>query len=113
MKQQIQFEAIPFQHTVRLPDNVPDGVLVQFVLSFDDAKTKNVNDNNQWKNLLGSMPNVASDEDFARVTQSNKFSPLPSKLKLSRDEMNAIKPEYQTMTVTEIEIPARDERYER
>jgi bifunctional DNA-binding transcriptional regulator/antitoxin component of YhaV-PrlF toxin-antitoxin module len=67
-----------------------------------------------WKNSLGSMPTVGGiDEDFARVIQSNKFSQFPAKLKLSRDEMNARKPEYLTMTVTEIEMPARDERYER
>ena len=66
MQQQIQFEATPFQHTVRLPDNVPEGVLVKFVLSFDDAKTEKINHHNHWKNLLSSMPNVGSDDDFAR-----------------------------------------------
>jgi hypothetical protein len=72
MQQQIQFEATPFQHTVRLPDNVPDGVLVRFVLSFDDAKTKSTNNNNQWKNSLGSMPNVGHDENFARENNDAK-----------------------------------------
>ncbi len=67
MQQQIQFEATPFQHTVRLPDNVPDGVLVRFVLSFDDAKTEKINPHNHWKNLLSAMPNVGHDDDFART----------------------------------------------
>lgn len=108
--QAIEFEATTFQHTIRVPDDIPDGVSLRVLLLVDETKT---NLDNGWKNRLGTMPNVASDEDFARVTQSNKFSPFPSKLKLSRDEMNARKPEYQTMTVTEIDMPTRDERYER
>lgn len=37
MQQQIEFEAIPFQHTVRIPDYIPDGVSMRVILSFDDA----------------------------------------------------------------------------
>jgi len=36
------------------------------LLLVDDSKTKNGNDTSHWKNLLGSMPDVGSDEDFAR-----------------------------------------------
>ena len=43
---------------------------------------------------------------------SSKFSPFPSKLKLSRDKMNDRRPEYLTMKVAEIEMPARDARYD-
>ena len=64
--QTIEFETTAFQHTVRIPDDVPDGVLVRIVLSFDDAATKTLSDKSHWKNLLGSMPNVGNDEDFAR-----------------------------------------------
>lgn len=41
MQQQIQFEATTFQHTVRIPDtfNVPDGVLIQVTVSFEDGNT--------------------------------------------------------------------------
>jgi hypothetical protein len=41
MQHQIQFEATAFQHTVRIPDifNVPDGVLLQVTLSFDDENS--------------------------------------------------------------------------
>jgi hypothetical protein len=39
MQQQIEFEAMPFQHTVRIPDYIPDGVSVRVILSFDDAVT--------------------------------------------------------------------------
>ena len=87
MQQHIEFETTAFQHTVRIPDNIPDGVVVRVTLSFDD--TKNTAQNSQ------------------------KFVQLPAKLKLSRDEINARKPEYQTMTVTDIDMPSRDERYER
>ncbi len=111
--QAIEFEATTFQHTIRVPDSVPDGVSVRIVLSFDDTKTKNDDGNSRRKNLLASMPNVGRDEDFARSTQANKFSQFPSKLKLSRDEMNDRTPEYLTMKVDEIDIPARDERYDR
>jgi hypothetical protein len=37
MQQQIEFEAMPFQHTVHIPDYIPDGVSVRVILSFDDA----------------------------------------------------------------------------
>jgi hypothetical protein len=84
--QAIEFEATSFQHTIRIPDEIPDGVSLRVLLLVDETKT---DIDNGWKNRLGTLPNIASDE------------------------INARKPEYQTMTVTEIEIPARDERYER
>lgn len=87
MQHQIQFEATAFQHTVRIPDYIPDGVSFQITLSFDDTKN--------------------------RLQNIQKFAQFPAKLKLSRDEINDRKPEYQTMTVTDIEMPTRDERYER
>ena len=118
--QTIEFETTAFQHTVRIPDTVPDGVLVRVVLSFDDTAPKNTLSNkSHWKNLLGAMSNEGSDEDFSRSTDNKKtrlaekFSPLPEKFKLSRDEMNGRKPDYLTMTVNDIEIPSRDESYDR
>ncbi len=117
--QTIEFETTAFQHTVRIPDTIPDGVSVRIVLSFDDTTTKTLGNKSHWKNLLGAMTNVGSDEDFSRSTDidkirlAEKFSPLPEKLKLSRDEMNDRKPDYLTMTVNDIEIPPRDERYDR
>ena len=118
--QTIEFETTAFQHTVRIPDTVPDGVLVRVVLSFDDtAPKKTLSNKSHWKNLLGAMSNEGSDEYFSRSTDNKKtrlaenFSPLPEKFKLSRDEMNDRKPDYLTMTVNDIEIPSRDERYDR
>ena len=65
--QAIEFEATPVQHTIRIPDYVPDGVAVRVLLLVDDNIIKQNNtENNTRKNLLGSMPDVGSDEDFAR-----------------------------------------------
>ena len=117
--QTIEFETTAFHHTVRIPDTIPDGVLVRVVLSFDDTAPKNTLSNkSHWKNLLVAMSNVGSDEDFSRSTDdkirlAEKFSHLPEKFKLSRDEMNDRRPDYLTMTVNDIDIPSRDERYDR
>jgi hypothetical protein len=54
MQQQIEFEAIPFQHTVRIPDYIPDGVSVRVILSFDDAvASKKPREN--WKASIETM----------------------------------------------------------
>ena len=58
--QTIEFETTAFQHTVRIPDDVPDGVLVRIVLSFDDTKIQNDSNNKHWENLPGTMPNVVA-----------------------------------------------------
>jgi hypothetical protein len=54
MQQQIEFEAMPFQHTVRIPDYIPDGVLVRVILSFDDAIT-NKKPRENWKASIETM----------------------------------------------------------
>ncbi len=66
MQQHIEFETTTFQHTVRIPDTIPDGVSVRIVLSFDDTPINQARDNDHWKNLLGTMPNVGNDDDFTR-----------------------------------------------
>jgi len=45
--------------------------------------------------------------------QSSPFSPLPTRLKLIRDELDEGKPDYLTMKVDEIVMPSREDRYER
>ena len=45
--------------------------------------------------------------------QRAKFSPFPVRLKLTRDELHDRRPDYLTMSVDEIVMPSRDERYER
>ncbi|MEI7839326.1 MAG: hypothetical protein WCJ11_02385 [Methylococcaceae bacterium] len=54
MQQQIEFEAMPFQHTVRIPDYIPDGVSVRVILSFDDAIASKMPREN-WKTSIESM----------------------------------------------------------
>lgn len=66
MQQHIEFETTTFQHTIRIPDTIPDGVSVRIVLSFDDTPINHARDNDHWKNLLGTMPNVGNDDDFTR-----------------------------------------------
>ncbi|RIZ67433.1 MAG: hypothetical protein D0528_12300 [Methylococcales bacterium] len=66
--QAIEFEETPFQHTIRIPDSVPDGVSLRVLLLVDEQTIKsNHTDNKHWKSLLGSMPNVGSDQDFTRT----------------------------------------------
>lgn len=72
----IEFEATPVQHTIRIPDTVPDGVSVRIILSFDDAKTKTVSNKSHWKDLPYSMPNVGNDDDFARENDAKRQAAL-------------------------------------
>jgi hypothetical protein len=95
MQQQIEFEATTFQHTVRIPDDIPNGLPVRVVLVFDDSN------------------NAFQKTEQANLNQANKFSPFPAKLTLTRDEINDRRPEYLTVAVDAIDIPPRNERYER
>jgi hypothetical protein len=61
----IEFEATASQHTIRVPDQVPEGVAVRVLILFDEAKT-GANAGQHWKTLLTAMPDVGSDEDFSR-----------------------------------------------
>jgi len=47
--QHIEFEATTFQHTVHIPESIPDGVSVKVVLSFDESKI----DHKQQEELQG------------------------------------------------------------
>ena len=61
--QAIEFEATAFEHTVRIPEIIPDGVVLRFLVLIDDTKIQNTN---TQKSLIASMPNVGTDEDFER-----------------------------------------------
>jgi len=74
--QTIEFETTAFQHTVRIPDDVPDGVLVRIVLSFDDTKIQNDSNNKHGENLPGTMPNVGSDEAVVRTSKAKRQAAL-------------------------------------
>jgi hypothetical protein len=71
--QAIEFEATTFQHTIRIPDTIPDGVSLRVLLLVDEAKT---NFDSHWKNLLGTMPNVGNDTDFARESNAKRQAAL-------------------------------------
>ena len=38
ISQVVEFEATPFQHSIRIPDCIPDGVAIRVLLLFDDKK---------------------------------------------------------------------------
>ena len=64
----IEFEATPVQHTIRIPDEIRDGVTVRVLLLVEEQNIHSNNtDNQRWKNLLGSMHDVGSDQDFTRT----------------------------------------------
>jgi hypothetical protein len=54
MQQQIEFEAMPFQHTVRIPNYIPDEISVRVILSFDDAIV-NKKPRANWKESIEAM----------------------------------------------------------
>lgn len=64
--QAIEFEATLFQHTIRVPNYIPDGVSLRVLLLVEDKIINDSKAGKRWKNLLGPMPDVGSDEDFAR-----------------------------------------------
>ena len=63
--QAIEFEATVEQHTIRVPDHIPDGVALRVLLLVEDSATS-ILTGEQWKALLTAMPDVGQDEDFAR-----------------------------------------------
>lgn len=62
--QAIEFEAKASQHTIRVPDQVPDGVSLRVLILIEEPAQTTTGDH--WKTLLGSMPNVGEDLDFVR-----------------------------------------------
>jgi virulence-associated protein VagC len=67
--QAIEFEATAHNHTIRIPDNVPDGVTMRVLLLVDESVKITEPTENQWKNLLSSMPDVGADEDFEHTKE--------------------------------------------
>lgn len=60
----IEFEATAHQHTIRLPDSVPDGVSLR-VLLLSQAPLENPA-GNELKVLLASVTEGMTEEDLAR-----------------------------------------------
>jgi|APLak6261659701_1056019.scaffolds.fasta_scaffold113707_2 virulence-associated protein VagC len=65
--QAIEFEATAHNHTISIPDNVPDGVPMRVLLLVNESVKITEPSENQWKTLLSSMPDVGTDEDFVRA----------------------------------------------
>jgi hypothetical protein len=82
MQQQIEFEATPFQHTIRIPDTVPDGVSVRITLSFDDEKINSEDavldqarvkvDQKTYDHFVEVLDLPPSGEGFARLMATSK-----------------------------------------
>lgn len=64
--QAIEFEATKFQHTIRIPDHIPEGVAVRVLLLLDEPAKPTSEPNEAWKSLLAAMPDVGEDADFSR-----------------------------------------------
>ena len=60
----IEFETTPHQHTIRLPDSVPDGVPLRVLLLSQTPLAKPVERN--LKVLLASIAEGMTEEDTAR-----------------------------------------------
>jgi hypothetical protein len=73
--QTIEFEAIAHEHTIRIPDTVPDGVRLRVLLKLDETtasfpeqapQPSDSAEGKALKALLAAMPDVGDDEDFSR-----------------------------------------------
>lgn len=65
--QAIEFEATTFQHSIRVPDSVPDGTAVRVLLLVEETSADDaVESGLRWKNRLAAMPDVGDDTDFSR-----------------------------------------------
>ena len=63
--QALEFEAIAHEHTIRIPDTVPDGVKLRVQLSLEASPTP-LPDADGLKALLASLAEGLTDEDLAR-----------------------------------------------
>lgn len=63
--QAIEFEATASHHTIRVPDQVPEGVSLRVLILVEEPVQMTTGES--WKSLLASMPDLGSDEDFPRV----------------------------------------------
>lgn len=72
--QAIEFEATAHNHTIRIPDNVPDGVLMRVLLLVDDNVVTQHSDN-PIKNLLTSVAEGLNNTDFERLHDFTRQQP--------------------------------------
>jgi len=60
--QAIEFEAIPEQHTIRIPEDIPDGVPLRVLLLWESP----LESDTDFKNLFASVTEGLTDEDLSR-----------------------------------------------
>ncbi len=60
----IEFEAKASQHTIRVPDQVPEGVSLRVLILVEEPAQTTTGES--WKSLLAAMPDLGVDEDFSR-----------------------------------------------
>lgn len=70
--QAFEFKATAQDHTIRVPDTVPDGVQLRVLVLLDEnppASSQPASDTAEGealKALLAAMPDIGDDEDFSR-----------------------------------------------
>lgn len=69
--QAIEFDAMPQQHTIRVPDSVPDGVSLRVVLLWEPAAPPAAG----VKGLLASAVEGLTDDDLARTDDRGREEP--------------------------------------
>ena len=82
--QAIEFEAIAHQHTIHIPDTVPDGVMLRVLLLLDEnthsppkqsEQTIDSTEGEALKALLASMTEGLTDEDLFRPREFGRELP--------------------------------------
>ncbi len=71
--QTIEFETIAHEHTIRIPDTVPDGVRLRVRLLMDEEPA--VTAEGDLKSLLASMAEGLTDEDLSRPREFGRELP--------------------------------------
>ncbi len=78
--QAIEFEAIAHQHTIHIPDTVPDGVMLRVLLLLDEnpkpsEQTTDSAEGETLKDLLASLTEGLTDEDLFRPREFGRELP--------------------------------------
>jgi len=72
--QAIEFEATAHNHTISIPDNVPDGVTIRVLLLVDD-KVLTPSSPDNLKTLLTTVAEGLEDIDFERIRDFGREQP--------------------------------------
>jgi hypothetical protein len=67
--QAIEFEATAYQHSIKIPETVPDGVPIRVLLLIEDRPSESVSD---VKTLLTALTDGLTDEDLMRPRDSGR-----------------------------------------